>query len=146
MAAYFNEEQLAKLYDARGTLLVRFLRLQLRLQARAYKTERGKEFAFHGFLRRLGTLVRAIDQVFTILPPERESIPENDEVKDATIAIQAFVFNLVGCIDNLAWIWVSEKAVKAPNGADLDPRSVGLRKFPLMRRCGRPSQMLFRNI
>ena len=54
---------------------------------------------------------------------------------DATIAIQSFVLNLDGCIDNLAWIWVSEKPVKATNGKDLDPKSVGLRRtYALVRK------------
>jgi hypothetical protein len=47
-------------------------------------------------------LVRAIDRVFEILPPDREDIPERDELLDATIAVQSFVFNTFGCLDNLA--------------------------------------------
>ena len=76
----------------------------------------------------MGTITRAIDRVFTILPPEREDIPDRDEVTDATIAIESFVFNIAGCLDNLAWLWVCEKAVKAQNGADLNPMAVGLLK------------------
>jgi hypothetical protein len=82
----------------------------------------------HGFCRRLGTLIRAIDQVYEILPPERDDIPERDEVVDATISIQSFVFNTFGCLDNLAWIWVYEKDLKGKDGADVDPTWVGLGK------------------
>ena len=39
--------------------------------------------------RRLGTLVRAVDNVFELLPPESEEIPERDVVVDATISIQS---------------------------------------------------------
>jgi hypothetical protein len=46
----------------------------------------------------------------------------------ATIAIQAFVLNVVGCVDNLAWVWVYERSVTASNGAELDRKSVGLWK------------------
>ncbi len=49
-------------------------------------------------------LVRAIDQVYEVLPPEKEYIPEHNEVMGATIAIQSFVLNTFGCLDNLAWI------------------------------------------
>ncbi len=76
--------------------------------------------------RRLGTLVRAIEQVYEILPPEREDIPERGEVVDATIAIQSFVLNTFGCLDNLAWIWVYEKDIKGKDGNELDPKRVGL--------------------
>jgi len=57
MAPYFTASQLAELHEARQTLSIRCARLQLRLQARRYKSERGKEFAFHRFSRRLGTLL-----------------------------------------------------------------------------------------
>src|SRR5262249_54414608 len=78
--------------------------------------------------RRLNLLRTAIDQVFTALPPERDGIPEEDEILGATIAIQAFVVNVVGCVDNLAWVWVYEKSVKASNGQELDRKSVGFWK------------------
>jgi len=64
--------------------------------------------------------------VYEILPPEREDIPERDEVVDATIAIQSFVLNTFGCLDNLAWILVYEKDIKGKDGNELDPKRVGL--------------------
>src|SRR5262249_26596232 len=105
-----------------------YLNLISRYQARKYLSDRGKEYAFHGFGRRLNLLRTAIDQVFTALPPERDGIPEEDEILGATIAIQAFVVNVVGCVDNLAWVWVYEKSVKASNGQELDRKSVGFWK------------------
>ena len=128
MARNFSEKTLAEIHQHRRKLLSQYAILQLRLQSRNYKTDRGREYASHGFGRRLGILVRAIDQVFTILPPEREDIPEREEVIDATIAIQAFVLNVVGCLDNLAWVWVYEKDVKKTDGTELNPKSVGLWK------------------
>ena len=42
--------------------------------------------------------------------------------------VQAFVFNVFGCLDNLVWIWVEERNVKNPkDGKDLPPGFVGLR-------------------
>ena len=100
----------------------------LRFQARTYRTERGREYAFHGLGRRLNLLRAAIEQVFTVLPPESDAIPGEEENLSATITIQAFVLNVIGCLDNLAWIWVYERDVKASNGAELDRKSVGLWK------------------
>ncbi len=45
---------------------------------------------------------------------------------DAPIAIQSFVLNTFGCLDNLAWIWVYEKDIKGMDGHELDPKRVGL--------------------
>ena len=128
MAPYFSEKQLAELREGRGKVVRQYLDLNLRFQIRKYRSERSKEHAFHGFCRRLGLLVSAIDQVFTVLPPERKTIPDREENMMATIAIKSFVLNTAGCLDNLAWIWVYERAVKARSGAELDPRSVGLWK------------------
>lgn len=68
--------------------------------------------------------------MFRVLPPERdrEDVATRDDVVDATIAIHAFVTNVVGCIDNLAWVWVCEKPVRAKDGNELEPRAVGLWK------------------
>jgi hypothetical protein len=59
---------------------------------------------------------------------ELDAIPSRDMVVDATIAIQAFVLNAFGCLDNLAWIWVEEKPVTDKNGDQLNPTRVGLGK------------------
>ena len=41
--------------------------------------------------------------------PDREEIPSREDVIDATVNIQAFVFNIFACCDNLTWVWVLEK-------------------------------------
>ena len=62
------------------------------------KVDRGAEYAKHGFCRRLETLVRTIDQVYELLPPEQEEIPDRENVVDATIAIQAFTMSAAWCL------------------------------------------------
>lgn len=126
MASYFSIEQIAELRGGREEVHAKFAELRHRYISRTYKSERAHEHAVNGFGRRLGTLVRAIDQVYETLPPEREDIPERNEVVDATIAIQAFVFNTFGCLENLAWIWIYEKDVKRKGGRELDPKEIGL--------------------
>jgi hypothetical protein len=128
MAAYFSAENLATLNSGREQVHRLSMSLREAYFLRKYKSDRAREYAMHGFCRRLGTLVRAIDLVFEGLPPEREDIPGRDELVDATIAIQSFVSNTFGCLDNLAWIWVYEKDVRSEDGAELNPRSVGLGK------------------
>jgi hypothetical protein len=128
LAPFYSEKQLAELDEHRGKLVSQYANLILRFHSRTYRTELGREYAFHGFGRRLNLLRAAIEQVFTVLPPESDAIPGEEENLRATIAIQAFVLNVVGCVDNLAWIWVYERDVKASNGTELDRKSVGLWK------------------
>lgn len=126
MDGYFSKENIDKLYAGREEMHQQFADLRERFLVRTYKSECGREFACHGFSRRLGSMVRAVDIVYEKLPPELEEIPERETVVDATIAIQSFVLNAFGCLDNLAWIWVCEKPVLDSNGKKLSPLKVGL--------------------
>ena len=126
MTRYFSKENIEQLYAGREEMRRQFEDLRGEFVMRNYKSERGREFAVHGFSRRLSTMVRAIDLVFDLLPPELEEIPERDIVNDATIAIQSFVLNAFGCLDNLAWIWVCEKPVLTADGKKLISFDVGL--------------------
>src|SRR5262249_39735602 len=49
-----------------------------------------------------------------------------NDLHDATINIQAFVFNIFGAIDNLALIWVTETELKQKNGQALPSSWIGL--------------------
>ena len=93
--------------------------------SRQYNSERTKEYSRHGFCHRLQIMAHCIEQVFGRLPPESGDVPESETVRDATVYLQAFVFNTFGSIDNLAHIWVSEKEVKKINGNALSPMSIG---------------------
>jgi hypothetical protein len=131
MARYFSADRIAELNAGRDEVHRQFRSLQESFVFRKYKSDRAAEFAKHGFCRRLETLVRTIDQVYELLPPKQEDIPNRDDVVDATIAIQAFTMNAFGCLENIAWIWLHEKDVKNGNGTPLDPLEVGLGKKKL---------------
>jgi hypothetical protein len=126
MASLFSDSQIADLHEGRKTANRTFADLRERYITRGYKDAHAEEHALHGFSRRLGTLIRAVNLVFDLLPPELDTIPEHDTVVDATIAIQSFVLNTFGCLDNLAWIFVHEKGVTKPDRTALDPQSVSL--------------------
>lgn len=126
MAGYFSTDDIAQLRQGRQEVQRQFRNLQERYVVRKYTSERAREHAQQGFCRRLDTLARAVDLVFEILPPDREDIPDTDDVVVATMLIQSFVLNASGCLDNLAWIWVYETGLKDKDGKELDPKWVGL--------------------
>jgi hypothetical protein len=128
MARFYDDAALARLGEAYADLVRSCMRLQERCLTYKFKNERAQEFARHGLARRLSCLVRSITNTFSLLPPELDQLPPTDSLHDAEIQIQAFVINVFGCIDNLAWIWVEERNVKNPkNGEALPPAFVGLR-------------------
>ncbi len=126
MACYFTAEDVATLNSAKDDAHTKFESLRNKLIARTYNSNRGREYAISGLIRRLDTMIRAIDYVYNILPPEQEDIPDADDRVGATIVIQSFVTNLHGCLDNLAWIWVYETSQRGPGGKELDRHLVGL--------------------
>lgn len=93
-----------------------------------FLSERAKEYAHHGLSRRLGVLQRSIRNVFNIIPPNMDRIPTREETLDSTINVQAFIINVFGCRDNLAWILVEEKKIVGDDGKPLDRHQVGFSK------------------
>lgn len=124
---YYTDEGLQKIEEGYANLSQRCMAIQERCMEYKFFNERAKEFALHGFARRLNTLARCIQNVFDVIPPELEGVPTADEVKDAAIQVQAFVINVFGALDNLAWMWVLETDLKKPNGEEIPPEWIGLR-------------------
>ena len=125
---YFSAENIKKLRKGYAEVSPKHAQLLNGFVWRNYKDERAKEFARHGFARRVKTTARCIQNIFRILPPEGDDLPSAEEVTDATVNLQAFVFNVYGATDNLAWIWVREKGVKESDGSPLRDLWVGLRE------------------
>ena len=124
---YFSHEKLDELYDGVALLQAKYANLRELYTLKNYQQPRAREFAQHGFARRLKTLTRCIEQVFTLIPPETEEEPPIQQRTDAEIAIQAFVSCVFGSLDNLAWILVHEKQITQANGQPIPKGWVGLR-------------------
>ncbi len=67
---------------------------------------RAREYLLNGVGRRLRILRRGINNVFRLFPPSAVEPIETDYLDDALISLHAFVINLYGLLDNLAWAFV----------------------------------------
>ena len=123
---YFSKDALKNLAEAYAAVDVKLTKLVESYIGLELKNSRAREFAAQGFPRRLKVMVRCVKNVFSLIPPEREALPTADELSDATINIQGFVFNTYGSIDNLAWIWVCEKGQKRNDGTPIPDKQIGL--------------------
>jgi hypothetical protein len=123
---YFSDEQIGKLAREYADLNAKFLSLQEIYISHPWKNSRALEHATHGFSRRLKTMVRCVHNVYRTVPPERKDKPTRDELTDVAINIQSFVMNVFGSLDNLAWIWVSEKGQKRKDGTPIPNKQIGL--------------------
>ena len=122
----FSDSDIEKLNTSHAEINAKAQALQEAYLTFDFKNEIAKEHAHHGLSRRLKTMSRCINQVFQKFPPDRTDLPESDERTDAEICLQAFLFNLFGAIDNLAWIWVAERDIRTEDGAELPKGHVGL--------------------
>lgn len=123
---YFSDAALAGIERDYNAVKDAYAALSEAVIFREYANDRAREYAHHGLARRLKILITCISNVYELLPPSLDGIPSDDDRYDATINLQAFVFNVFGCLDNLAWIWVTEKDIRLPNGKPLPPMFVGL--------------------
>ena len=123
---YYSDDALKKLAEGYAAIDAKLNILLERYILLVLKSPRAQEFARQGFPRRLKVMVRCIVNVFEHIPPERNELPSRNELSDATINIQSFVFNVFGAIDNLAWIWMHENGQKRNDGTPIPDRYVGL--------------------
>jgi hypothetical protein len=110
--AFLKPDEIEKVREDLERVQPKYDRLLLTFNHRIYKSEQAAEYARHGYMRRLGTLKRCIENVFNLISPETEDVPERNILHEAEINIQAFFANVYGCIDNLAWVWVHERGLE----------------------------------
>jgi len=123
---YFTEEALEQLSKSYSEIEMMYNDLIINFTYLDLKNLRAREFAHHGFPRRVKIMHRCITNVFDQIPPERTEIPSRDELSDATINIQSFIFNTFGAMDNLAWIWIAENGQKRADGTPIPKEHIGL--------------------
>lgn len=121
----YTPDALARMTDEFFQVAPKYQRLLSEYLSFSTTHPASREYTLHGFIRRLGTLHRSIQNVFSLYHPSRSDIPSRDTCIDLTINSQSFVFNVFGCLDNLARIWVIERHVTNSNGSPLRNNQVG---------------------
>lgn len=96
-------EKYREINDTHDKLLLGLMSFQQTL-----KNEKAREYLMQGVGRRLKTLTRCINNIFSIFPPERIQNLSKDELTDITINLHAFFINIAGIFDNLAWVFAHE--------------------------------------
>lgn len=122
---YFSEENIKQLKGAYAEIEEKYQSLLLVFATRSYKQKEAAEFAMHGFIRRIKTMKRCIDNIYRVCPPDIDRKPSSEELSDLAINLQAFVLNVYGSLDNLAWVWVKEKGILNKKGNSLSNGEIG---------------------
>jgi hypothetical protein len=71
---FFANDALKQLADEYGTLQPRYDKLFSAYVKRDFKNDKAKEYGTYGFPRRLNILLRCVQNVFNLLPPESDKI------------------------------------------------------------------------
>jgi len=100
-AADYRREQneAAQAFDA---LLLESVR-----QGQGLEAGRAKEYVLHGVGRRIKILNRCLSTIFSLFPPEAIKPISSEDLHLVQVSLHAFVMNLYGTFENLAWAFVS---------------------------------------
>lgn len=116
---YFKPADLKKLRDEYSRLNVKYADLLFAFQSFQFNEPEARKYAMQGFSRRIRTLKRCIENVYSISPPDKSDKPSDENLTDLAINLQSFILNIFGCIDNLAWIWAKENNFEYRNNTDV---------------------------
>ena len=110
-SAFYEAAMIQDLMRECGDAEGKYVRLRLKYITRTFRTPKGQEFALHGYCRRMGLMVHCLENVYRSLPPDMTAVPLDEQVLDCTVNLQAFLINVFGALDNLAWVLVFEKNI-----------------------------------
>ncbi len=112
----------AELDVSRNDLLLMLMTFQQRLH-----DEKAKEYLMQGVARRLTTIYRCIQNIFSLFPPSKSEHLSAEVLTDININLHAFFINIAGVFDNLGWVYVYENALLGKVSEGKIPRKgVGL--------------------
>lgn len=75
-------------------------------------SKRAREYLHNGVGRRVGLVQRCVERIFEIFPPDRSEHFEREELEDLNINLHAFLLNIYGILDDIAWVVVLEVTQK----------------------------------
>jgi len=119
----FTAAQAQSFKEQHRDISIGLLHLHAGFMAEAAKLtpEQGREYLRYGVARRLYLMVVTLGNIYRVFPPDRAETLTIAQVADVQINLQAYVINLAGCFDCMAWAFVLRHAlpVRKPNGVGL---------------------------
>ncbi len=139
----YSDEAVALMVRELAFLRTKYGELMRVFAYRNYVSERGRELGTQGFLRRVKIMMQCVDQLFECLPLDRPQaiLPEEEAILGAEIAAHAFLVNVYGAIDNLAWVWVCEKNVQDQKGQVVKQGNIGFLRGNTIVRASLPTEL-----
>ena len=123
----YSPEQLEQILNEKDSVIPRVALVMgkyLSLSARLPK--KSQEHCQYGVCRRLLIIHECLEHFFSEIPPDSNKERTREEQARANIHLHAFLINVSGIIDNIAWLWAY--AIGLENQIDLEKKKkmVGL--------------------
>jgi len=85
-----------------------------------------REHALYGVCRRIGIIRECLFAFFELLPPDVNSEPEMEVKMKVDVHLHAFLINVCGIVDNMAWLWAYHAGIDQTIDLEKKKRSIGL--------------------
>jgi len=108
---YFSKEHIIKLRKAYKDMEASYRILVLNFD-QIHLDGTSKEYMDNGLYRRIYTLKKCINNIYTTCPPDSPKIPEHDDVTDVGINLQSYYINMYGAFENMARICIEESSAE----------------------------------
>lgn len=79
------------------------------------KNQRAKTFLLEGVMRRLNVVEHCSESIFKLFPPQQKAVLPKLAANDVTVNLHAFVINVYGILDNVAWVCALEGQFPEPD-------------------------------
>ena len=125
----YSEDSIKEIHEKYGEINQIYEKLFFQLDSIRQKltNETAREYTIKGVCRRLNTLRRCINNIFTVFPPQKVEILATNDLVDVNINLHAFFINTAGVFDNLAWVFVYENDLLGnPKEGKINKHGVGL--------------------
>lgn len=123
----YSLEQLEQILDEKDEVILKItLTLEQYLDLTSGLPIKAQEYCQYGICRRLSAINTCLVHFFSEIPPDITKEPTREETARADIHLHAFLINISGIIDNMAWLWVHYTGLE--NCVDLEKKKkmVGL--------------------
>lgn len=125
----YDEENIKKIKEKYADIDQVYARLVLKLSHlhSILRSKKACEYLMQGVGRRLNILTRCLHNIFKIFPIEKNDLLTRDDLTDLDINLHAFLINISGILDNLAWVFVYENdLLGSPKKGKITKYGVGL--------------------
>jgi hypothetical protein len=119
----YTTAQLKQLVQEKDAILLRIaVMLDQYLLPSPKLIEEAQEHCQHGIGRRLLILHECLEYFFSEIPPDTMKERSRRDSERANIHLHAFLINITGIVDNMAWLWAHQ--IDLGNRVDLEKKKV----------------------